>query len=70
MTSTRRRGLIDIEIDAQKEKVRKIKEDNRIFDTLETDKNTLDNEKKKWFFTRKTFFLYSIHVYISLIVHC
>ena len=56
MTSTRRRGLIDIEIDAQKEKVRKIKEDNRIFDTLETDKTTLDNEKKKWFFTRKTFF--------------
>ncbi|XP_022310669.2 interferon-induced protein 44-like isoform X1 [Crassostrea virginica] len=52
MTSTRRRGLIDIEIDAQKEKVRKIKEDNRIFDTLETDKTTLDNEKKKWFFTR------------------
>lgn len=56
MMSTRRRGLLEKEIDNQKTKLQQMKEDNRTFDTLETDKSALENEEKRWFFMRKTFF--------------
>lgn len=56
MTSTRRRGLLDTEIDNQRKRIQQMKEDNRTFDTLETDKTALEKEEKKWFFMRKTLF--------------
>lgn len=69
MTNTWRRGLLEIEIDTQRKTLQQIKEDNRIFDTLETDKTALVNEEKRWFFMRKTFFFYSIYVDIFSIVN-